>query len=152
MSSSIGVVSESGGSGTVTGSHTYSAPGDYIVTLTVTDDDTGYHSNTYSVHVADVDEALVITNNYIQDLDDSYFKGRADRRKASIDSTFHECADKWANESYNGIIRDLSRSIREKADGTVDGKANNDWITDPTIQQEICQKIDDITAYLETLP
>ena len=149
--SSIGVVSESGGSGTVTGSHTYSAPGDYTVTLTVTDDDTGVHSNTYSVHVHDVDEALVITNNYIQDLDDSYFKGRADRRKASVDSTFHECADKWANEAYNGLIRDLRRSIREKADGYVDGKPNNDWITDATAQGEICQKIDDITAYLETL-
>jgi hypothetical protein len=151
MSSSAGVVSESGGSGTVTGSHTYSAPGDYTITLTVTDDDTGYHSNTYLVHVADVDEALTITNNYIQGLDDSYFKGKADNRKAAIDNMFNALADMWTDGEYNGMIQDLRSNLREKADGYVDGKANNDWITDSAAQGEICQKIDDITAYLETL-
>ncbi len=151
-SSSTGIVSESGGSGIVTGGpHTYSDPGDYTVTLTVTDDDTGYHSNTYLVHVADVAEALDITNGYIQSLPGTAFRGKANLRKAAINNMFKAIDDMLADEEYNGMISDLRSNIRGKADGYVDGKLSNDWIIDKVAQQEICQKIDDITAYLATL-
>jgi len=42
--------------------------------------------------------------------------------------------------------------IREKADGCVDANPNNDWIIDEEAQKHICMKIDDLTAYLQTLP
>jgi len=57
-----------------------------------------------------------------------------------------------ANGNYYGMIQHLRNNIRAKADGQVDGKPGNDWIIDSVAQQEICQKIDDITAYLETFP
>jgi hypothetical protein len=40
-------VTETGGSGTVTGNHTYAAAGVYTVTLSVTDDDTGANSASF---------------------------------------------------------------------------------------------------------
>jgi PKD repeat protein len=132
-------------------SHVYMAPGDYTVTLTVTDDDGGDDTATQSIHVAGVEEAKHITNEYIQGLDPGCFKGNADQRKAAFDNMFDALDDMLADEEYNGMIQALRNNIREKADGSVDGKSGNDWITDIDAQTEICQKIDDITLYLEYL-
>ena len=46
-----GVVSEAGGSGTVSGSHVYAKPGSYTISVTVTDDDGGVHSDPLVVKV-----------------------------------------------------------------------------------------------------
>ena len=146
-STSAGTVTEIDGSGTVTGSHTYSVPGDYTITLTVTDDDTGVHYNTMGIHVADVDEALNITNDYIQALDDDDLKGKADKRKNAFDNTFMALQDMFVDEEYQGMISDLTNNIREKMNG-FEGDGKNDWIVDPVEQEHICQKIDDITEYL----
>jgi|GEM_PF-2010715 len=148
---SVGGVVQGSGSGTATGSHTYMLPGDYLVTVTVTDDDTGEHSNTMMVHVADVDEALEIFNQYIQDLDASAFRGQAAQRKMALSNMFSALQDMWLDEEYNGMIQDLRNNIRSGADGLIDGRANDDWITDLEAQEHICQKVDDITAYLEYL-
>ncbi|HEX8708661.1 MAG TPA: ExeM/NucH family extracellular endonuclease [Pyrinomonadaceae bacterium] len=48
---SVGVVTESNGSGSVTGSHTYNTIGSYNASLTVTDDDAGSGSNSVQVNV-----------------------------------------------------------------------------------------------------
>jgi PKD repeat protein len=55
--SSTGVVSETNGSGIVTGSHTYSSPGVYTATLTV-DDGTDSNSQTFSVIILTPSEAI----------------------------------------------------------------------------------------------
>ena len=135
---------------TDTAEHVYSAPGNYTVILTVTDDDGGTTTTTRVVHVADAEEAKHITNQYIQELPDTAFKKKASNRKAAFDNMFGALDDMLAAEAYDGMIQHLRNNIRERVDGKVDGKPNNDWITDQTVQQEICQKIDDITAYLET--
>ena len=148
---SPGLVEEAEGKGNITGQHTFTAPGVYTVTLTVYDDDTSVVSDTIEVIVVTVEEALQITNDYIQGLPDDAFLKNAKNRKKSLDNMFSAIQNALADMDYNGVIQNLRNNVREKADGTVDGSLKNDWIIDPAVQKEICQKIDDITAYLETL-
>ncbi len=137
--------------GMVTATHAYSAPGDYSVTVTVTDKDGGATtSGSWEIHVADVAEAKHILAAYIQGLPASAFKGKADQRKAAFANMFDALDDMIDNEEWNGFITSLQSNIREKADGHVDGKPNDDWITDKVAQEHICMKIDDIVAYVET--
>jgi PKD repeat protein len=63
---SAGAVSETGGSGTVTGGHSYSTPGVHTVTLTVTDDDGGVGSTIHQfVVVYDPDGGFVTGGGWI---------------------------------------------------------------------------------------
>ena len=145
-------IAESSGSGTASGSHTYSTPGDYTVTLTVTDDDGGTDYDTVTVHIAGVDEALDIFDAYIQSIPNSNFKNSANQRKAAFNKMFLSLDLMLAVENYDGMILCLNSNIRAKFDGLVGGNPKNDWITqDLAIQTELCQKVDDITAYLEYL-
>ena len=131
--------------------HVYAAPADYTVTLTVTDDDGGTDIVTQVVHVADIAEAQHITNDYIQGLPDNAFAHRPHSdKKALIDRMFGALDVMLADQQYDGMIGHLAKNIRSKADGQIDGLAKDDWITDPVAQQEICHKIDDMIAYLET--
>jgi hypothetical protein len=148
---SVGTVVESGGLGTVTGTHVYSAPGIYTVNLTVTDDDTGVGNTTMTFTVVTVEEAKHITVDYIQALLPDAFKGKAMQRKKAFSNMFSAIDDMLADEEYWGAIQHLRNNIGEKLDGSQGGSPKNDWIIDPIEQAEICQKIDDITAYLETL-
>jgi hypothetical protein len=147
---SSGTVSESGGSGTVTGSHVYSSPGTYYVEATVTDDDGGSDTAIIMVEVVDADEAITDLNDYIQGLDDDCFKNKADNRKNSVDNKITAILKILENENLNAVINTLRYDIRDKADGLVDGWTGDDWITEKTAQEHICMKIDDIIAYLET--
>jgi hypothetical protein len=131
--------------------YTYSNPGDYTTTLVVSDDDTGATSVTYGVHVADVGEALDISNAYIQSLPDSAFKDKPDSRKTAFDKMFGALRLMLDQSNYLGMIRMLNSNIRTATDGTLGGELRDDWIVDPAVQTELCQKIDDISAYLEYL-
>lgn len=131
--------------------HIYSEPGTYTVTLTVEDDDGGVETETYEIKILSAEEAKHVINDYIQGLPDDAFKNNADQRKKAFNNMFSAIDHMLANEEYKGAIMDLQRNIRQKADGTVDGSPENDWITNPTTQGHTCWKIDALIAYLETL-
>ena len=57
-----------------------------------------------------------------------------------------------ADEEWNGFVSSLQNNVREKADGLIDGKTGDDWITTYDAQYHVCMKIDDIVAYVETFP
>ena len=137
--------------GTATGTHVYWAPGMYTVSLEITDDDGAVGSHTMDVVVVDEYGALEEINNYIQGLPDSAFKSKPDKQKNTINNMIVSIWEKLDGMEYQGAIKDLQSNLRGKADGSVDGKANNDWIVDPTAQTHICMKIDDLTAYLDVL-
>jgi len=130
--------------------HTYSEAGEYLVTLTITDDDGGTVSDFIIVKVLNMEEAKHHLNDYIQGLNDSCFKGKADVRKNAFDNMFDALDDMLVNQAYQGFIQSLNNNIRSKCDGAIDGKINNDWIIDPDAQYHICAKIDDLTAYIAT--
>lgn len=151
---SEGDVLQLNGSGTVTGSHTYILAGDFLVTLTVTDKDGGSHSSSVTIHVADIDEALELLNLYIQDSDDSVFRGRAAQRKNAFGNVFSALQRMWVQQEYRGMIQVLRNHIRSKADGMLlidPGRLNDDWITNREAQEHICQSVDDMIEYLEYL-
>ena len=73
LTTSSGVVSENGLSGTVTGSHTYSTPGVYTVTLTVTDDTGDSGSSTFQfVVIYDPSGGFVTGGGWIDSPEGAY--------------------------------------------------------------------------------
>jgi hypothetical protein len=137
-------------SGSTSIDHAFPAPGDFTVSLTITDDDTGSDTATMQVHVADVVEAKEDLAGYIQNLPPSAFKGNEVQRKSALANMFVALDDMIADEEWNGFINSLLNNVREKADGQIDGKAGDDWIKEYDAQSHICMKIDDIVAYVET--
>jgi hypothetical protein len=137
--------------GDITTIHIFTSPGDYTVTLKIKDGETTVETYSTVIHVVTIEEAMQEINSYIQELEENSFKSNSDKRKNAINNMFSALNKKIAKEAYKGAINSIKRNIRQKADGLIDGKVDNDWITNQEIQQKICIMIDDTVDYLETL-
>ena len=137
--------------GTITGEHSYAASGNYTVTLTVTDDDGDIDTVTTTVVVATALEALQDLDDYIQNVDDEHYKIKANVAKKAFSNKFKAIYSILDTENYPGLIKILNEDIREKCDGLIDGDPINDWIIGDEEQTHICQKIDDISDYVDYL-
>jgi hypothetical protein len=148
-----GAVVGSGGSGTVTGAHIWGAPGTYIVTLTVTDDDTLSSTDTWTVVVMSAEQALGQVDSYIQGLPSSAFY-KYPRSVTEIKSTFHVLLTidlhKVQQHDYIGARTFLLGNVRTMMDGQPMSmnRINIDWVSDPVEQKKLCIMVDDIARLL----
>lgn len=136
--------------GTLDPTHFYTTPGDYTVTLTVTDDDGGVGSATIDIHVVDPRKCEVIgaLKDYVAALDDDAFDKNPNQRENAIQNKFDAVCKQISHEAYQGAINKLNNDIKEKMDGE---KPPKDWIVDEDAQNDLCATIDLLVMYLETL-
>jgi hypothetical protein len=101
--------------------------------------------------VVTAEEALQDLDDYMQSLSSNCYKNNAERRKKALSSKCASIAKMLSHSNYKGAIQALRNDIRDKADGFLGGDPSNDWIIEQTAQEHICMKVDDLTAYLETM-
>ena len=85
----------------------------------------------------------------IQSLPDNVFINNAEQRKNAFSEKFDEVFALIDAGEYEEAIDKLQNDIRAKCDGSLGGNPDNDWITDPEAQQQVCAMIDELIAYLE---
>jgi hypothetical protein len=137
--------------GSVSGGHTYGEPGIFKVSLEIEDDDLGIGAANVEVKVMTASEALDFADSFIQNLPESCFKRPADNRKNAFSNKFNAVKNALGAGDIRGAINKLMNDIRAKADGSVDGKSSNDWITDGEARGRLCLVIDELVKYLASL-
>ncbi|MHC4568663.1 MAG: PKD domain-containing protein, partial [Planctomycetota bacterium] len=130
--------------------HAYQQPGTYFVTLTITDDDNDANSVQWRVDVRTPGQAVQSLDAHIQGLPADAFENNARQRKGALQNKLEAVTGLITAGEFQQAIDKLLNDVRAKADGSLGGNPNNDWIADPAAQVAICAMIDEIVAYLQS--
>jgi PKD repeat protein len=136
--------------GTIAAKHTYAAPGTYAVTVLVADDDGGSSQRQIAVTVTSASGAVKVLEGYLTNLPDSALTGNPAARRKAWSNQCGALANTLRAEAYNAAGKILT-NLRRLCDGSLGGKAQNDWVSSSEAQASICALIDALREYLETL-
>lgn len=130
--------------------HSFEDLGLYSVVVEVQDADRGSDMDTTFVQVITALEAIDCVTDYIQDLPDACMKKPAAQRKNTLTGKLTVVRNSVSGNSLKGAIEKLRHDIRAKADGSIDGNSNNDWIICEEAQRKLCMTFDGLIGHLQS--
>ena len=129
--------------------NSYAAPGIYIVSLAVTDDDDGTGWATTEVLVRTPAQVCRFMIEYIRSLELSAFSHPQAQHRSTLCRKLEALEKTIDRRDANGSARKLANDLRSKWDGSASGKNNNDWIVDTDVQDLLCLTADELILYIE---
>lgn len=136
--------------GVVSVVHTFEDPGLHSVQVAVQDDDRGSDGDNTFVQVMTALEAIDCVIDFIRELPNSCFKKPAGQRKKALTNKLTVVRNSVIADSLKSAIQKLRHDIRAKADGSIDGHPNNDWIICEEAQRKLCMTFDGLIGYLQS--
>ena len=136
--------------GVVSAEHTFDDLGLFSVLLKVQDDDRGSGMDTTFVQVMTALEAIDCVMDFIHNLPEDCFKKPATQRKNTLSNKLTVVKNNIIADNLKGAIEKLRHDIRAKADGSIGGHPNNDWIICEEAQRKLCMTFDGLINYLQS--
>jgi chitodextrinase len=129
----------------------YPAPGTYVVSLQVIDDDGAQGGDKTTLKISSPLEALETLNLYVQGLPDKFFVNPASETRKAFAKLLAGVRKLIIEENYKGAAVRLKTEVRIRCDGYVDGFLKDDWLIHKKAQRDACLMIDDLIEYLVSL-
>ncbi|NIM95021.1 MAG: PKD domain-containing protein [Anaerolineales bacterium] len=139
--------------------HSYSDPGDYQVTVHVSDLTGNLGEATFEITIDpiiidpfyDTHMGMIALISAIDAMPPEAIKEPAGDRRQTLFDKLHEINLQIQEENFKAVVNKLTNDIRKKTDGCGTAPDGNDWILDCATQLELQAIIDSLIATLEAL-